>query len=87
MEKVGFHDAEVVVGNVGEGGASGHVTERIDPLEIGLELGVHRDEAARVELDPRRAGGQSTGIGRSAGGDEKLRSFEDPRSVFGRNRN
>ena len=71
--QVGAQDAEVVVGDVGEGRAAVDVAEGVDSGDVGLQALVDRDVAALVQLDAGRRrvrAGRCSGCGprRPAGG-------------------
>jgi len=76
FEQIGAKDAEIIVGNVGEGGAALNVAEGVDVLRGGFELFVDADEAAGVGRDGGGGKIQCVGVGNASGGDEEVRAFD-----------
>src|SRR5258708_3851704 len=76
FEQVGAKDAEVVVGNVGEGRPAFDVAEGVDVFRGGFELFVDADEAAGVGGDGGGGKIQRVGVGDPSSGDEQVRAFD-----------
>src|SRR5258705_6862178 len=79
LDNVGANDAEVVVGNVREGGAAFDVSEGINTRYVGLEPIVCFEEAFGVGFNSGGRQIKRVGIRGAANGDEKVRSCQGSR--------
>jgi len=75
FKQVSAEDAEIVVGNVGEGRASLDVTEGKDVFRGGFELFVYADKAAGVGGNCGGGKIQRVRVGNASGSDKEVRAF------------
>src|SRR5262249_39550178 len=74
FEQICTNNAEIVVRNVGEGGAAFHITQRIDARYICLQPLIYLDRAAFIHLHARCRQVEPIGVGNTASGQEQVRS-------------
>jgi hypothetical protein len=77
FEDVGAQDAEIVVGNVGEGRAAFDVSESEDARRGGFQFPIYFNVATVIDRDAGGGNVQRIGVGSAAGGDEQVRAVED----------
>lgn len=82
IDQVALENSEVVVRNVGEGGATVDIADGEDARNVRFEASVHRDVAALIEFDSAFAGSQQVGVRGASRGDKKVRSGDGSRVAF-----
>ena len=83
FEKVGAQDAKIVIGNMGEGGATLDVADAVDAGNVGFQAGVDAKKTLVIGLDPGCGEIEVVGVGRATDGDEQMCSLDGLRFVAG----
>ena len=84
IEQVGFQNAVVVVGDVGELRTSLHIANDVNPRGRGLQPLVGADKAPLVGLNAGRSGFERVGVGHPAGRQQEIGSFDRLRFALDR---
>ena len=83
LDQVRAQHAEIVVGDVREGGPALHISDGIHPASRRLQAIVHDDVARCIALDAGSLEVQGFGVPHASGGDQEVRAAQGLRAIVG----
>ncbi len=83
LEKVVAQDAKIVIGNVGEGGATLDVADAVDAGNVGFQAGVDAQETPVVGRDSSGGEIEVVGVRGATDSDEQMCSLDGLRLIAG----